>query len=288
MNETFHIIDRLTEVKEDGKERAAFVWNDVLFNNLRSGHLKTLDLEMYRRLTNPTAKRLYRLLDKRFFHRRSVKFNLAELTYHKLGISKNYQGNIKQRLEPAIKELEDAGVIKPVSKRDRYSKHGVGEWNIIFEKASMADSVETTEATPAPEEQLSDVEIAMIDMGVSENKAARLATTYPEEYLRLKIDEVRFLMSHHSEKVKNPAGFLVKSIEQKFTAPLGYVTPDEKVRTEEAKKKRASDRAQAKAELAQKEAKQKEEESLKAEAQTLRVQAYLATLSKKQRALFNG
>jgi hypothetical protein len=114
VNETFHIIDRLTEIKEaDGKERAAFVWNDVLFNNLRSGHLKTLDLEIYRRLKNPTAKRLYRLLDKRFYHQKKVEFDLIELTHHKIGISQNYQGNLNQRLELAIKELEDVGVIKP-------------------------------------------------------------------------------------------------------------------------------------------------------------------------------
>src|SRR5205823_5862503 len=112
------------------------VWSEVIFNNLQKGHLKTLDMDIYRSLNSPIAKRLYRLLDKRFYRRRRAEFDLVELAFHKLGIAKSYLiGNIKQRLQPAIEELEAVGFIKAAEKGKRYEKHGVGEWNVIFEKA---------------------------------------------------------------------------------------------------------------------------------------------------------
>src|SRR5262249_36694519 len=40
------------------------LWNDRLFKSFQSGYLKDLDMDLFRRLRSPVAKRLYRFLDK--------------------------------------------------------------------------------------------------------------------------------------------------------------------------------------------------------------------------------
>jgi hypothetical protein len=290
-NELFHIIERVTEITDDkGQERSAFVWNTVIFSNLRKGHLKALDLGIYRRLKSSAAKRLYRLLDKRFYHRRRVEFDLVNLAYHKLGIAKSYLvGNIKQRLQPAIEELEAVGFIKAAPKEERYSKHGVGQWNVAFEKAGAETLPETPDALdPAPpteEALLSEVEAFLTQLGVSPQKVRRLVTNYPEEYLRQKIEELRYLSAHDAEKIKNPAGFLVKSIEERFSAPNGFKTPEQQTQEDEASRARREAREKAVLGRQEREREKIAQEASRAKARGERVSAYLAALDSESREL---
>ena len=284
-NETFHIIERLTEIKDaEGKERAAFVWSEVIFNNLQKGHLKTLDMDIYRSLKNPVAKRLYRLLDKRFYHRQKAQFDLVELAFNKLGIARSYMiGNIKQRLQPAIEELEVVGFIKSTEKGKRYEKHGVGKWNIIFEKLKPLQAQE--KSLPFKMEPQSEIESLLIEFGISPKKASRLATTMPEDYLRHKVDEMRYLIAQGKERIGNPAGYLVKAIEENYAAPKAYKTPEQRRSDEEARSKRSEVRRKSDAVI--EEAKRKKAEAReRAERETSeRVNAYLNSLPPEERAI---
>ena len=282
VDETFHIIERLTEVKDEhGKERAAFVWSDVIFKNFQNGHLKALDLDLYRRLQVPTAKRLYRLLDKRFYRRHRVAFDLIELAINKLGIAQTYQiGNIKQRLQPAIEELENVGFIKAQPKEKRYQKHGVGAWDIIFEKA-LPDSptLAADGLAQEPDQPLSEAEAELIEFGVSPRKARRLCTTHPENFIREKLDVVRYLNATKSKAPKNPVGYLVKSIEEKYSLPDGYQTVEQKAESEELVRKNKAARRDAEAQRVEREKKKAQNERQEAEAQTARVSTYLDSLA---------
>lgn len=284
-NETFHIIERLTEIKdEDGKERAAFVWSEVIWNNLKKGHLKTLDMDIYKRLTNPVAKRLYRLLDKRFYHRQRAQFDLVELAFNKLGISRTYLiANIKQRLQPAIEELEAVGFLKVSGKDKRYEKHGVGQWNVIFEKSRNSETQDRI--VPSSSETQSEIEVLLIEFGVSPKKASRLATTNPEDYLRHKIDEIRHLMEQGKEKIFNPAGYLIKAIQENYTAPKTYKTPEQRKIDEDLKAQRLE--ARRKSDAALEAVRLRKEEIRKAEEKDNleRVQAYLNSLPEEEREL---
>ncbi len=284
-NETFHIVERLTTIQDaDGKERAAFVWSDIVFNNLRKGHLKPLDLNIYRQLNNPVAKRLYRLLDKRFYHRRKVEFDLVELAFHKLGITvTNMTGEIKRRLQPAIEELEAAGVIKPMEPSRRYEKHGVKVWQVIFEKGDGVCRTEPEALPPAPEEPASEVEALLMAEGVSAKKARRLAATMPEDYLRLKMDEFRYFLTQNQGKLTNPAGYLVRSIEENYTAPKDYKSPEDREKEaaeREARKKATQKRKEA--EEARRKGKEAEERQ-KATERSRRAQEYLSGLPEEER-----
>lgn len=282
-NETFHIIERLTEIKdEEGKERAAFVWSEVIWSNLQKGHLKTLDMDIYRQLKNPVAKRLYRLLDKRFYHRQRAQFDLVELAFNKLGIARSYLiGNIKQRLQPAIEELESVGFIKPAEKGRRYEKHGVGQWNLIFEKAKSTLSKEKT--LPLQLDPQSEIETQLVEFGVTPKKANRLATTMPEDYLRHKVDETRYVVAQGKEKISNPAGYLVKSIEENYTAPKSYKTPAERKSEAEARKHQDEARKVKEAAAAEVERHKTETRGQAAKKRNDCIQAYLDSLPDQER-----
>jgi hypothetical protein len=288
MTEGFHILDGLRKVEDgSGKARDAFVWNELIFSSFQKGNLKTLDLVTYRKLNSSIAKRLYRLLDKRFFHSPKIEFDLVDLAFHKLGLSNNYLiGNLKQRLEPAIKELEDIGYVKAADKKNRYRKHGVGQWNVVFEKGD-GRGVDKNQPPllPVEPDTPSGVEARLIDLGVSPRQARRLAITHHEEYLDMKIDEVRYLMAKESGKFKNPAGFLVKSIEEKFSPPLGFQTPGEKAKVEAEVFKKKETVRRLKEDREERSRKKEEERERAAKALTDKVENYLASLSDEDREL---
>jgi len=49
-------------------------------------------MELYRRLESPIAKRLYRLLDKRFYHKTQWTFDLRTFCCEHVGLSRSYDG----------------------------------------------------------------------------------------------------------------------------------------------------------------------------------------------------
>src|SRR6516165_10541102 len=65
---------------------SSFRWNEVIFQSFQSGSLKQLDLEFYLKLRLPTTKRMYRFLDKRFYRRSRLDFDLRTLACEHIGM----------------------------------------------------------------------------------------------------------------------------------------------------------------------------------------------------------
>jgi hypothetical protein len=104
-----------------------FLWNDVFFRSFQSGYLKQLDWNLYCRLNSPVAKRLYRFLDKRFYHSSRVEIDLQELALRKVRLTGNYNtAQMKRTLLKGIQELEHLWDLKPRQPEDRFRKDGIG------------------------------------------------------------------------------------------------------------------------------------------------------------------
>ena len=113
VDENFHLLeqlsiyDRARQLLQAGLGRAAAVHVRLergRFPQLSSGYLKQIDMDLYPRLQSPIAKRLYRLLDKRFYHKRRWEFGLRELACEHVGLSRSYDtGQLKRKLRPAIR-----------------------------------------------------------------------------------------------------------------------------------------------------------------------------------------
>ena len=131
---------------DDGKPLSSFVWNEIIFRSFQAGNLKGLDLEFYHTLKSAVAKRIYRFLDKRFYHRRERQFPLAQFAREHIGLSRGYDtAQLKRRLNPAIEELEGAGFLSPMPPTERFHQLRRGEWKVVFVRAARSTKAKGAE-----------------------------------------------------------------------------------------------------------------------------------------------
>lgn len=196
---------------------SSFRWNEVIFQSFQSGNLKQLDLEFYLRLRLPTTKRMFRFLDKRFYRRARLDFDLRTLACEHIGMSRSYAPTeLKRRLKPALEELEQLGFLEPLSPEERYSYVKRGTWRIILIRGRSAESDASTCAmTPAAE-----LIEALKARGITAKTAAELVETHSAGRIQTKVDVFDWLMRNEDKRVgKNPAGYLVASIRADYQAP---------------------------------------------------------------------
>ncbi|QDV62022.1 Replication initiator protein A [Crateriforma conspicua] len=149
VKDSFNILDRvILSDRESGdgpgnkRRRSSFIWGDFMWKSFQAGNLKELDFDFWLSLNSPVAKRLYRLLDKRFYNRKVVTFDLHRLAQEKVGLSrKMHTGQIKEKLKPAHEELNERGVC-----RTEYVKRGSGKWDVVY------GDIRQQKELPAPSE----------------------------------------------------------------------------------------------------------------------------------------
>lgn len=130
--------DGRNRITDDFREtHSEMRWGAALFESFDAGYLKKLNLEIALSL-KPLARRLYRMLDKHFHppKRTRLTFDLRELAFERLGMSRNYDvAQIRRYLDPAITELEQIGFLMPPAGQDRFvPKQGWrGRWDVVFQ-----------------------------------------------------------------------------------------------------------------------------------------------------------
>lgn len=141
VNRDFGVFDNLNiyrkEVQQGGSAPgcSSFVWNEVMYRSFQAGYLKRLDWNLYTSLESAVAKRLYRFLDKRFYHSDRLEFDLWELAHHKIRLSSEYNvAQLKRALMKGITELETAWDLIPLSPEKRFLKEGKGNWKVVLER----------------------------------------------------------------------------------------------------------------------------------------------------------
>lgn len=129
-------------------------WTQSFHDSLKAGNLKRLNLEVFFKLQTPTAQRMYRFLDKRFYTTATLTMDLVEFACGHLGLTD--AGNVailKRRLAPALEELEKIGFLQPAAPEQRYQKVKVGQWRIVLEAARPEGAREGPETCEEPQRQ---------------------------------------------------------------------------------------------------------------------------------------
>jgi hypothetical protein len=243
MNEGFHILDNislydremLTNFRRSGSQFvlpfSSFTWNKVVFRSFAAENLKRLDLTIYFGLSHPAAKRAYRFLDKRFYRSKSLVFDLRDF------LSRNYDtGKLKEKLQPALEELEAAGFLEPMTRQQRYTKKGPKDWRINLAMKGAAKAAPSFGSSvielpfqsvrEAPPEGLVG---ELVHRNVTLATAEELAARFSADVISAKIEVFDWLLSKKDKKVTtNPAGYLVDSIRKGYVIPKGFVSKAEK------------------------------------------------------------
>lgn len=241
-------------------------WDPEFYDSVRTkGTLKQLDYKRLLDLNFPTSQRMYRFLDKHFHHHAELDFDLRDFATGHIGLSPNYSTNkLKQKLRPALRELEAINYIEPLDESDRYAKVRPREWRIRFQKAIRL----LEPRHPAPQEDTRHPLVdALMNHGVSHSVAVDLVRTYPADYVQQKIELLQFVTrSNGHETPENPGAWLVDAIKNDYQPPRRFKT----------KAQVAADRHRKAAEAIAKR-QQQDEEARQAEADRLVTQQLFTT-----------
>jgi hypothetical protein len=253
------------------------VWNEVVFDSFQAGFLRNIDFQLCIRLEHPTALRMYRFLGKRFYLKPDWTFDLKEFAYEHIGLGRNYEGGtqIARKLQPAIAELEEVGFLAPLAENDRFQKNG-RDWSIRF--VQKAPALEPPALAPlAIPEETPPLVAELVLRGVTKAKARELVGQYPTGRIGEKLDVFDWLLAKQDKRLqKSPAGYLVKSIEDDYAAPKGFVSRADRQKREEAR--REAERRAAE----ERSRRQEEEDRLRAEREA--IDAYWNALTPRQQA----
>ncbi len=248
INAVFHILNEVVLFDRSGPSdgesgqppQSYFAWNKVFLSSCQAGNLKRLDLGMYFALEHASSKRLYRFLDKRLHRQPDQTFDLAEVAFERVGLSRAYVGKkgainvakVREKLRPAIAELESGGFLIPLSPEERYRKHEDG-WAIRFARTGEAKADEVQPWAIAPEASGAAGSTAgvadgpavegLIRRGVTRARAEDLASRHPSARIAEKLEIFDWKLAKSPAGMKrNPAGWLVKAVEDDYPAPRGF------------------------------------------------------------------
>jgi hypothetical protein len=241
----FHIIDafELNDSRNSGDQMelipSHIIWNEIIFESFQAGYLKPLDYDLCIGLSNSTAKRMYRFLDKRFHHKPDWLFDLKEFAHEHIGLGRHYEGpaHLKRNLQPAITELETVGFLEPLPDAIRFPRDGKS-WKIRLIQKTVSAIPLVLPTTSEPPSLVTE----LTQRGVTAKSAAELVKQHPAETIQSKIDVFDWLMEKQDKRIgKSPEGYLVKSISDDYKAPKGFVSAAE--RQKQQKARQATERA---------------------------------------------
>ena len=239
VNKDFGILDNLFIYEREEEERSVapasswFVWNEVVYQSFQAGYLKKLDWDLYCRLKDPVAKRLYRFLDKRFYFSDELTFDLQELAFDKVRVSRKYNtAQSKRALMKGIRELEALWELRVMKPEDRFRKISRGKWEAVFQKKKR-----TRKSKAKRSEPVTGLALELTRRGVGKAIAMELAGKSPTERVQGMIELFDW---HIARGEARGPGFLVAGIrsDEPYAIPKGFQSKAE-IRKSQAKAKQA-------------------------------------------------
>lgn len=190
-------------------------WTQQFHESLRNGNLKRLNLEVFFKLSTPTAQRMYRFLDKRFYNTPELSLDLVEFACGHVGLTEvDNVAVLKRRLLPALTELEQIGFLKPLPPEGRFQKVRAGQWRILLQahqpEETPAPPADPAADTPSVPEQTPAVELAR-------EFYRQWEPTQPAQPGPRDLEQTRALLEQHDlETARALIGCLVRVLRQEW------------------------------------------------------------------------
>jgi hypothetical protein len=282
-----HIIENVEIIDSDARRKSHlagqsdlplsnFIWDRKFIESCQADNLRQLNLDTYFSLKSAVAKRLYRFLGKRFYLQGDWTFDLNEIAFDRVGLSRSYAdaGKIKEKLQPAIEELESIGFLRPLTSEKRYKRIDRGKWTIRLTRQSPTlVSPPSTAPVAAPSLLIAE----LTSRGVTKKTAVDLVSRHAAEAIAVKIEEFDYLVRKQDKKIsKSPAGYLVKSINDDYGQPKGFTSKADCDRQAAANRQKEEDAAASRRQQRERDAAEKAERKA--------VTAYWESLTAEQQA----
>lgn len=221
--DSFRFLDSRKGSGNFTEQASTFRWSNVLFQSFDCGYLKRIDFGLTRELS-PTARRLYRYLDKHFHppHHHSLTVDLERLAYQHIGVSPGIElDKVRKRyIAPAAEELEAAGFLAKVNYDDRFSKVRRGCWNVTFNYASNSRS-RPVSGRDAQSGDSAKLLAALTKRGISTLLSIQLVKRHSREAIKTAIqamDEQR----QQGVVIRSPDKWLLKALNDGFQPTPDY------------------------------------------------------------------
>lgn len=245
VNRDFGVFDSLyiyhREMNQAGliSSLSRFTWNEVFFNSFQSGYLKTIDWGLYTCLESAISKRLYRFLDKRFYHSGSIEVDLKDLAFNRIGLSNEYNvAQIKRTLMRGVSELEAKWGLKALKPEDRFVKKGKGDWIVHFERRMRPSRTEVftepvknlaKEIHQETTDSITSLQIELTKRGIGPANAEELVQRQSTDTVRTMIELFDWYNKNNQPR---GVGFLVQSIRspEQITFPRGFDRTAKKIK----------------------------------------------------------
>jgi hypothetical protein len=191
-------------------ERHVLKFHEILVRSYNSGFLKSLDTDFFFSLRSPMAKSLYQLVDAKRRTKLSWTVGVQQLR-QLIPMPENYRydSKIREKIDPGLKELKRRGFL------ERYDYEQRGEDQVICFRISrnFAQSRQRPQVALSSRER--DTADALIRHGVATPKAEKLVSDNGARHCRRYLEALP-----HQSAITNPAGWLIKYIENAWPVAL--------------------------------------------------------------------
>ena len=235
--DSFSLYRRKDDHRFDQPFISSVTFNEWIFESMKTGFIKTLDLNLYLTLKSPIARKLFRFLDKKLHRSEVFEIDMMKLANRLALTDSVYPADVRKQLERgAHTELTDIGFLRGV----RYLRRGKST-SLEYRMAPREHWRFPEQKPRVPTQQDNPLVVELVKRSITRNVAVELVLAHGEKRVADKLEVFDFLRSSSSPLLsKNPAGFLRSSIEKDFAAPTGYISRAERQRRkdEEAEARR--------------------------------------------------
>ena len=221
----------------DANPKSWIRWSDVMVESFQAGYVRKLDIEVYRSLKSPIARKLFRYLGKQFWEQSGKtkhRIDIRDLCHEKLGYPRYDNNKCKEKIAGPLSELEERGLF---GLRHEFL-NSYGKCDVVFYRTKTRVKRST---------RLDTSSIAtLIEHGVSRKDALRFDRTHSPERIREDVEDVEFREKNGMVK-GSKAGLLFKMLEsnEPWSRPKGFVSSIDKKRMEDAAKQKREERERA-------------------------------------------
>lgn len=201
------------DIEGERRDRNRVHLSQYFVDSYKANYLKSIDVSFYWSLSSPIAKRLYRLIDKKRNGRRNWEAELFSLKERIPLSDYKYASKIKEKLRPAHDELREKGFLEKVD----YRRTDESEFAVY----EITESFRARRA--AVLEQMNNDQIYCVQRLVAEGMARDTAEELVSSFGSGRV--MHFVEAlPYQKKVRNPAGWLKRAIQNNFELDMPPVS----------------------------------------------------------------